>query len=68
MTEWISVKDRLPKEYEKVLVSGDDGIFQAYCWSDGTWQCSPKGSYAGDGCVFGITHWAELPEPPSEDS
>ena len=64
MIEWISVKDRLPKEYYRVLVSGDDGIFRAYCWDDGSWQCCPQGSYAGDGCVFGITHWAELPLPP----
>jgi hypothetical protein len=72
MTErstWVSVKDRLPKKNELVLVNGDDGIFRAYCDGDlefPSWQCSPIGSYAGDGCVFGITHWMPLPKPPKE--
>jgi len=68
MTEWISVTDQLPEEYKRVLVSGDDGVFRGYCWNDGTWQCCPQGSYAGDGLVYGVTHWAELPAPPKKKS
>lgn len=66
MTEWISVKDRLPEPLTHVLVVGDDGIFTAYrdVYEDFTWQCYPIGSYASDGLVFGITHWMELPEKP----
>ena len=67
--EWISVKDKLPEADKLVLVNGDDGVFRAY--TDGhneypSWQCSPIGSYAGDSCVLGITHWMPLPEPPNE--
>lgn len=66
---WINVKDKLPEEYKLVLVNGDDGVFRAYRDNDAeytSWQCSPIGSYAGDGCVFGITHWMPLPEKPNE--
>lgn len=66
--EWIKCCDKLPQSYEHVLVYGDDGVFRAYrCDQDErypTWQCYPIGSYAGDGCVFGITHWMSLPEQP----
>ncbi len=68
-TEWISVKDRIPKRDELVLVYGEDGVFRAYTDAHDkfpSWQCSPIGSYAGDGCVFGITHWMPLPEPPKD--
>ena len=63
----LRMKEKLPKEYALVLVNGDDGIFRAYCDENteyASWQCSPIGSYAGDGCVFGITHWMPLPKPP----
>lgn len=68
---WISVKDSLPDPYQRVLVSNsDEGVFRAYRDSDNdefpSWQCSPQGSYAGDGCVFGITHWMPLPSPPDK--
>lgn len=68
--KWISVKDkkRLPDPYKHVLVNGEDGVFRAYRDSNNneypSWQCYPIGSYAGDGCVFGITHWMPLPETP----
>lgn len=66
--EWIKCSDRLPNEDELVLVYGEDGVFRAY-YNDinfPSWQCSPIGSYAGDGCVFGITHWMPLPEIPND--
>lgn len=69
MSEWISIKLRLPEPHQMVLVHGDDGIFRAYRDRHDEhpgWQCSPIGSYAGDGCVFGITHWMPLPEPPKK--
>lgn len=62
---WISVDDRLPNENERVLVSCFDGICTGKLLSD-QWQCDPIGSYAGDGCIFGITHWMPLPNPPEE--
>lgn len=63
--KWISIKDILPEENELVLLFGDDGVFRGY-YSYGSFSCHPIGSYAGDGCVFGITHWMPLPEPPNE--
>lgn len=65
MSEWIKIEDRLPTENEKVLVNGYDGVFRARL-SYGSWQCDPIGSYASDGCVYGITHWMPLPQPPKE--
>ncbi len=65
--QWTNVKDRLPKAHELVLVFGEDGVFRAYTDGDKehpSWQCSPTGSYASDGCVFCITHWMPLPHPP----
>lgn len=66
MTEWISVKDRLPQPKRRVLVFGDDGIFTGYRddYEDHSWNCYPAGSYAEDTLVFGITHWMPLSEEP----
>lgn len=66
MNEWISIKDRLPKPKEHVLLFGDDGVFRGYRDECIGWQCYPIGTYAGDGCVFGITHWMPLPKPPEK--
>jgi hypothetical protein len=60
MTEWISIKERLPENDKKVLVwqkyeenilGGERIMFYKY----NTWN----------GAGFGkITHWMEFPEPP----
>lgn len=54
---WISVEDRLPEPYEKVLVFGDfDNIVNYrvdYLDVYGIWIHS-----------FHVTHWQYLPEPP----
>ena len=65
MSEWISVEKCLPPEYVRVLISCDEGICSGK-HSSGQWQCDPIGSYAGDGCVFDVTHWMPLPEPPKK--
>ena len=36
--EWISVKDRLPKENERVIASCRDGVFEAFVNQWGRWQ------------------------------
>ena len=64
MSEWISVKDRLPVQYTPVLCCDVNGICQderdpvisAYC--DGIW-IEPWGKKE-----YIITHWQPLPEPP----
>ncbi len=64
--EWISVKEKNPNDDEHVLVFDRDyGICLGYrCYE--SWQHYPLGSYAGDGCLFDVTHWMPLPESPKE--
>lgn len=63
MMDWISVKDRLPEIYERVIyyVPGW-GIYYGNRQEDDTWDAPD---------VFGppwlsesVTHWMPLPEPP----
>ena len=63
MDNWISVKDRLPKDMqERVLVATD-------CDSPVGNQRIDTDRYANGGWVRyngHITHWQPLPEPPKE--
>lgn len=58
--EWISIKDRLPKPYEDVLVSVN-GKYVCEGYRDSVFWCIPghKGV-----CDNDITHWTQMPEPP----
>ena len=73
--EWISVKDRLPKKNERVLVTDGKKICLHYKQSFINWEdakgedlyCSCSENY--DRCDFRegeITHWMPLPSPPKE--
>lgn len=66
MSEWITVKERLPAEDEEVLISaeedGERTAFVAFWRQDAKWW---------DNCYTGwvkehlnVTHWMPLPEPP----
>jgi hypothetical protein len=65
MAEWISVKERMPKEDEVVLVFGGRSIYTAYYGEN---------RYGGIGWHklnskyhnCNPTHWMPLPEPPKE--
>lgn len=61
MGEWISVEDRLPEEYEDVLVTDGVEVALGFFVMDPEY---PQWDYAGH-CVRGLeTHWQPLPEPP----
>lgn len=75
MNEWISVKDRLPKKYKRVLVTDGKNICLHYKQS----MCNFKGSEGEDLCCScpvnhdqcdfvegSITHWMQLPSLPTE--
>ena len=57
MSEWISVKDRLPEPWVEVLVyRGED-------WTVVSCEVDTNGKWLH---FFNITHWMPLPEPPKE--
>lgn len=64
-TEWISVKDRLPKPMESVLVStnGAPTGCVSLAWID---PKTHKWADAWADYLSGITHWMPLPEPPKQ--
>lgn len=84
MSEWISVKDRLPKTDGHYLVYKDTGFgfgLQEVCGfarnlkdiDDECFTRKKAGFYKYDReCGFyepaDITHWMPLPEPPKEDN
>lgn len=71
MSEWISVKDRLPDDDELVLVYTKDNVMSvcplvianafANLKNLKVWEDN-NGYYVSD-----VTHWMPLPEPPKED-
>lgn len=68
MSEWISVKKRLPENHHHVLLYwGEKNKMAVGYRCDDEWQHWPIGSYAADGCLFGITHWMPLPSPPKPE-
>ena len=67
MTEWISVKDRLPREIvDSILVARNEGIpsVMAARYMDGefvVWNFGMKETFKDP------THWRPLPEPPDAE-
>lgn len=65
--EWIKVKDRLPKESQRLLIFNSRGEIEfgrAYiCPEYGNifWE-KPN----GEDYVWIVTHWMPLPSPPTE--
>ena len=65
MSEWTSVKDRMPEPGERVLATNGKIVGEAYIGDD--WK-----RYYGTGwqTAFSlpVTHWMPLPEAPEEDA
>ena len=63
--KWISVKERLPKEWEDVLVRSWCGFCEVaiYLGTPGKWRVCWSHDRLEDNSV---THWMPLPEPPDE--
>lgn len=59
MAEWISVRDRKPKAWERVLVYRADGFIDFDLWHGDMWNYDFE-------CDAPVTHWMPL-EPPKED-
>lgn len=59
MSEWISVKDRLPEKLNKVLVAHHNGITIAYYYNNSWVGKQGKKHY-----LSSVTHWMPLPERP----
>jgi len=71
MTEWISMKDRLPEEDKQVLTYAiqsknihDDGFpYQTGVYIRGRWLTD---HFCESSFIENVTHWMPLPEPPKE--
>ena len=59
--EWISVDERLPEQFETVLVFCDTGARKFQCVSE---MIEPNGKRWSAVCGFRVTHWMPLPEAP----
>lgn len=62
MSEWISVEDRLPKQYDEVLIHIPHATLTTTAWRNiaGEWQ------FVDDDLAKSVTHWMPLPAPPIE--
>lgn len=65
MTQWISVKDRLPEDDADYLVWLYDActVERAMYYGDGEWLTEEL-----DNLTRFVTHWMPLPEPPNEQT
>jgi Protein of unknown function (DUF551) len=66
MSEWISVKDRLPETGDDVLVWLDHGCELASYLIPYGWQSEFINWLEWAACRVNITHWMPLPEAPKE--
>lgn len=59
MSEWISIDDRMPDDYQDVIATdGYTSNFAYWDAADNYWL------YPGDSPSGIVTHWQPLPEPP----
>lgn len=64
--KWISVKDALPKKYERILVTDGKFVCLHYKLSHFDDLMVPINSFKGNNCCYlnedNITHWAYIDE------
>lgn len=66
---WIRIEDHLPNDWQQVIAWAPDGKSQTkklmqQCAHTGVGRFS-YGFYNNE--LMGVTHWAEMPEPPEDD-
>lgn len=63
MGKWIECSERMPDDFEDVLVSDGGNVEVMWRDCDGFWDCwAPRNSNID---IDDVTHWMPLPEPPS---
>jgi hypothetical protein len=63
---WISVKDELPKETNRFLVTVDGGGVEIFVYLKFQGE-GGKFQYKGHDYTDKISHWQILPPPPNKD-
>ena len=62
MSEWISVRERLPEEWpESVLAYYSGGVHEVFLFRGKWYQADMEYE------ALGLTHWMPMPEPPGEE-
>ena len=61
--DWIKTSDKLPKQYQYVLVTLEDGWVEIAQYCGGYWMVSDEYYYE----MADIPVWQPLPEPYRED-
>lgn len=63
MSEWIKCSERMPDDFEDVLVTDGDNVEVMWRHRSGLWDYwAPRNPNISSNDV---THWMPLPEPPS---
>ena len=64
MSEWISVKERLPENENEVVLATDVTYSYTARYVNDNWHCVCE-CFEGSS-PYNITHWMPLPKPPEE--
>jgi len=68
MSQWISVKDRLPEPCESILLAGETACKSCSPLKvrNGKMNRQKNFEFGEFDCPFYATHWMPLPEPPKD--